>query len=97
MSINDSLRELREELDIIDDIIVRHLEKRFQISREIIRIKKENGIDVYNPEREKEIYCNILKPARKHAEDSAVHAIFERILDESRRTGIKENTEKRER
>ncbi len=88
MSLTDFLTQKRKEVDEVDRQIVRFLEKRFELSRQIIYQKKEKGMDVYNPDRENEIFKNIMEENRISLKDSSLRAIFERILDESRRTGL---------
>lgn len=87
MKMEDRIKSLRNQLDEIDNEIVKMLERRFEVSTTIIKLKKNNNVSVYNPEREKEIYNKILSVSRNFMKDSALRAIYERILDESRRTG----------
>lgn len=50
-----TLEDLREKIDKIDDEIVALLESRVQIVKEIGELKNKLNIDVYNPQREREI------------------------------------------
>ena len=51
----DRIYELRREIDRIDREITRLLDKRFEIAEEIGRVKREMGIETYDPEREEQI------------------------------------------
>ncbi len=88
MSLNEFLRQKRDQLDDVDRQITKLLEKRFELSTMVIKKKKENGMDVYDADRENDIYNNIRNEQRKFLRDNSLRAIFERILDESRRTGL---------
>lgn len=71
----DKLIELRKKIDVIDEKLLELLTKRFQIAKEIGRIKKEAKIKLRDKLREKEIldraknfskeYTNYLKDVYK--------------------------------
>ena len=48
-----TLDELREDIDRVDEVLVRLLNERARVAVEIGRVKKEKGIEIYQPEREK--------------------------------------------
>ena len=48
------LKDLRREIDRIDDDLVRLFEERMDISGKVARYKQENNIPVYDPARERE-------------------------------------------
>ncbi|MBN2251517.1 MAG: chorismate mutase [Candidatus Altiarchaeota archaeon] len=52
---DEELRKLRNEIDSTDERILALIEKRVGIARRIGEIKKEKGLDIEDPEREKEI------------------------------------------
>lgn len=85
MNKKDIIKEGRSKLEKIDAEIVGLLEKRFKESKEIIDHKKKLGIKVYDPSRENEILKKLIHIKRKYLNDNALYAIYERILDESRR------------
>ncbi len=78
------LLELRDTADELDLAIVDLLIKRFQIVEQINSIKSGLGLDVYDPEREREI-IEYVREANKELSESYIRNIFHRILDESRR------------
>lgn len=55
----DRLESLRREIDLIDSEIIRLLDRRFEIAREIGRIKLDRGLDIHDPDREGEILNRI--------------------------------------
>jgi monofunctional chorismate mutase len=53
------LKNLRKEIDAIDDEIIKLLEKRFELISLIKKIKSENNLEVFDQERENEILNKI--------------------------------------
>ncbi len=63
----DRLKKLRGEIDSIDDQILRLVEKRREIAGRIGRLKKQNGLEVYDPVRENKIIEKACKNTRLDA------------------------------
>jgi chorismate mutase len=83
-----SLEALREEIDRIDEVIVRLLDRRARCAFAIGRIKHERGLPIYEPQREaavigrvKELNVMLGGPLDEHA----IARLYERIMDEARR------------
>jgi chorismate mutase-like protein len=81
-----TLNDLRKDIDRVDEVLVRLLNERARCACEVGRLKKELGIEIYQPEREKEV----LKHVRDVASEGplgpdAISRLFERIIDEARR------------
>lgn len=83
-----SLDALREEIDRIDEVIVRLLDRRARCAYAIGRIKHEQGRPIYEPQREasviarvKELNVKLGGPLDEHA----IARLYERIMDEARR------------
>jgi chorismate mutase-like protein len=81
-----TLDDLRDDIDRVDEVLVRLLNERARVACEIGRIKKAQGIEVYQPEREKQV----LEHVRSIASEGplgveAIARLFERIIDEARR------------
>jgi len=73
------MQNLREEIDIIDNKILVLLKERFDIAKSIALFKKENKeIDVYDPNREKEIIKNLKD--KKILDDVIIEDIWREIL-----------------
>ena len=49
------LLECRKEIDVIDKEILRLFEKRMNISKSVVEYKIENHLEIFQPEREKEV------------------------------------------
>src|SRR5947207_13344703 len=50
-----TLEELRRDIDRVDEVLVRLLNERARCACEIGKLKKALGIEVYQPEREKQV------------------------------------------
>ena len=79
-----TLDELRDDIDRVDEVLVRLLNERARVACEIGRIKKEQGIEVYQPEMQ------VIAHVRSIASEGplgaeAIARLFERIIDEARR------------
>ncbi len=83
-----SLEALREEIDKIDEVIVRLLDRRARCAYAIGRIKKENGVSIYEPQREAAVMAHIKEVNAMLGgplEEGAIVRLYERIIDEARR------------
>ena len=82
-----SLVNLRRKIDKLDKDIVGLLNKRASIARDIGRLKKHAKKGVYMPDREVEIYSNILGQNKGPLTDNAIKATIipiERSMNGSR-------------
>ena len=80
------LDELRDEIDRVDEVLVRLLNERARVACEIGRIKKAQGIEVYQPEREKLVLARVRRiGAEGPLGADAIARLFELIIDEARR------------
>jgi chorismate mutase len=80
-----TIDELRQEIDRLDDELLRIFNQRADFALKIGEIKKELGVAVYDPSREKMIF-NRMKGANPGPLDNeAIVRLFERVIDESRR------------
>jgi chorismate mutase len=65
---------------------VRLLNERARVACEIGRIKKEQGVEVYQPEREKQVLAHVRElGSQGPLGPDAIARLFERIIDEARR------------
>ncbi len=79
------MESLRRKIDRLDKLIVRLLNKRAKYADEIGKVKEKLDLDVYSPEREKQVYENVTRENPGPLTDEAVRRVYERIIDESRR------------
>ncbi len=79
------MKSLRRKIDRLDKRIVKLLNNRATYADEIGKIKEKLGLDVYSPEREKQVFDNVSRANPGPLTDEAVRRVYERIVDESRR------------
>jgi chorismate mutase-like protein len=83
---SSTLDDLRRDIDRVDEVLVRLLNERARCVCEVGRLKKEQGLEVYQPDREKEVLAHVRGIAAEGPLGSeAVARLFERIIDEARR------------
>src|SRR5215471_8370138 len=81
-----TLDDLRKDIDRVDEVLVRLLNERARCACEIGRLKKDQGIEVYQPEREKQVLEHVRSVAAEGPlGPDAIVRLFERIIDEARR------------
>ena len=79
------LDELRRRIDALDEELVRLLSARAQCALEIGRVKKQAGMDVYQPAREAEVLAHVQSVNGGPLDHGAIRRLFERVIDEARR------------
>ena len=72
----NELKKLREEIDIVDKEIIENFEKRMEIVSKIAEIKKELGLNTYDPNREK----LVIEKNLKHIKNPALLKYAEKLL-----------------
>ena len=81
-----TLADLRKDIDRVAEVHVRLLNERARCVCEIGRLKKETGMEVYQPDREKQVLQHVRAIASEGPlGPDAVARLFERIIDEARR------------
>lgn len=83
-----SLEALREEIDRIDEVVVRLLDRRARCAYAIGRLKREQELSVYEPSREAAVMAHVkeVNAALGGPLDSeAIGRLYERVMDEARR------------
>ena len=81
-----TLEDFRKDIDRVDEVIVRLLNERARVACEIGRLKKAEGVPVYQPDREKEVIAHVRSIAVEGPlGPEAIARLFERIIDEARR------------
>jgi chorismate mutase-like protein len=80
------LDNLRDDIDRVDEVLVRLLNERARCVCEIGRLKKLHGLEVYQPDREKQVLEHVRSIAAEGPlGPDAIARLFERIIDEARR------------
>ena len=81
-----TLDEIRRDIDRVDEVLVRLLNERARCVCEIGRLKKETGVEIYQPDREKDVLNHVRAVASEGPlGPDAIARLFERIIDEARR------------
>jgi chorismate mutase len=79
------IEDWRDEIDRLDEQLVKLLNARSQCAIELGRIKRELGLAIYSPDREREVIAHVTGINPGPLDRTAVRRLFERIIDESRR------------
>jgi chorismate mutase-like protein len=83
-----TIDELRQRIDRLDERLVELLNERATCAIEIGKVKHEQGLEVYQPDREAEVLRHVQAcGARANGPlgPDAMARVFERIIDEARR------------
>ncbi len=76
-----SLSEHRQEVAKIDERIIKLIQQRVEISKEIFLAKKAEGRGIHDPEQEKLVLTRATNMAIEHGLDSvAVRDIFQMLI-----------------
>ena len=77
------LQELRTQIDVTDDDLLRLFQRRMDISAEIALYKRQNNMPVYDPERERQ-KLNYLSGKVKEGRKACVAALYSLLFELSR-------------
>jgi chorismate mutase len=80
-----TIEDWRDEIDRLDEQLVKLLNARSQCAIELGRIKRELGLAIYSPDREREVISHVTGINPGPLDKTAIRRLFERIIDESRR------------
>jgi len=76
----------RSSIDEIDEKLLKLVNERAACAVEIGKIKKEQGIDIYNPDRERSILQHIRSVNKGPLDDDAVERVFGIIIEVCRKS-----------
>lgn len=76
---------LRDRIDGLDEQLVVLLNARAGCALAIGRLKEALGLQIYQPDREREVLTHVRRVNRGPLDDDAIARLFERIIDEARR------------
>jgi chorismate mutase len=79
-----NLGDWRRRIDDLDQKLVELLNERSRCALEIGKLKQQQNLPLYQPEREKEVLQNAERNNRGPLTDAAIRRLFERIIDEAR-------------
>jgi chorismate mutase-like protein len=83
--VSGGLDDLRGRIDLLDEHLVRLLNARAACALEIGRLKRQAGIDIYQPSRESDVLNHVEGVNTGPLDGPAIRRLFERIIDEARR------------
>lgn len=78
------LKQIREEVNQIDQELVRLLEKRYECVDEIVRIKKEQSIATLDSNREQEVLKKVASLVDNKLYEASIVKTFQDIMDQSK-------------
>lgn len=82
----DGIAGWRDKIDEVDRQLVQLLNERTRCAIEIGKIKRKLNREIYDPKREEEVIRNVQAAGSGPLTDDAIRRLFERIIDETRRT-----------
>ena len=80
-----TIEDWRVKIDALDRRLADLLRERAECVIAIGKIKSARNMEVFDPERERQIIRNILQENKGPLDDDALRRIFERVIDECRR------------
>ena len=81
----DKLNDLRDSIDRLDIVLAKLLNERARLVCEVAHLKKGQGIDIYQPNRERDVLRHVQVVGDQGLFGSnGISLIFERIVDVSR-------------
>lgn len=81
----DKLKELRKEIDLIDNQLIDLFIKRFNLSIEVKKVKQENNILVLDSKREQEIIEKVKSINTDDNIKNAIEEVYLTILNSSKK------------
>ena len=80
-----TIDDIRVRIDELDRLLLKIFNERADLALQIGEIKKELGLAVYDPAREKRIFEAMQAANPGPLDNGAIVRMFERVIDESRR------------
>lgn len=78
------IREIRDEIDVIDHKLVELLEQRMDAVVKIAEYKKETGKPIFDAQREKAVLDKVTNLVKNHEHKVTIRNTFEDIMKQSR-------------
>lgn len=76
----DKIKDLRQQIDILDDELMSLLNRRYDISERIGEIKSNSKKDVLDQKRE----IDVLNKAKKYDHSQQIELVYKTIMSESK-------------
>jgi chorismate mutase len=75
------IADWRRKIDDLDRRLVRLLNERAHCAHEIGKLKRNSGMPIYEPDREKTIFDNIRRENTGPLSDVQLRMVYERLVD----------------
>ncbi|OQY18975.1 MAG: chorismate mutase [Desulfobacteraceae bacterium 4572_35.1] len=79
-----TIDDIRKEIDRLDSELLTIFNQRAELALKIGYLKKDLGLPVYDPNREKRIFTKMEERNPGPLDNNAIKRLFERVIDESR-------------
>lgn len=79
-----TIDDIRIEIDRLDNELLSIFNQRAAMALKIGQLKKELGLPIYDPNREKLIFTKMEARNTGPLDNNAIKRLFERVIDESR-------------
>jgi len=80
-----TIEDWRAKIDAIDKQLLELLSQRANYAIEVGKIKNQRNVQVFDPERERQVIQAILRENKGPLGEDALRRIFERVIEECRR------------
>jgi chorismate mutase-like protein len=80
-----TIEDWRAKIDAIDRQLIELLSQRAACVIEVGKIKSERNVQVFDPERERQIIQAVLRENKGPLDSDGMRRIFERVIEECRR------------
>jgi chorismate mutase / prephenate dehydratase len=78
------LKTLRSQIDKLDLQILKLINERAELARDIGKLKEVNGNDVFSPAREQEVFDNVVSHNKGPLDEITVRAVYREIISGAR-------------
>jgi chorismate mutase len=75
------IADWRKKIDAMDEQIVRLINERAEAAKAIGDLKRQNGLPVYEPQREQEVFEHVKRANPGPLADAEIIDVYERIID----------------
>jgi chorismate mutase len=80
-----TIEDWRAKIDELDQRLLKLLSERAEYVLAVGKIKNERNMEVFDPERERQIIRSILRENKGPLDEDALRRIFQCVIDECRR------------
>jgi chorismate mutase len=82
--VNDEIKNLRADIDKLDREILNILKQRILNTEKIGKIKKTDGTEIFDKQREKEILSNLIEYGKNLGiDENLIVSLWQNIIDHS--------------